>query len=179
MSDKKKSNTGKIVLFSLLGVGLVTTLYFVFRKKPTGDAAGGSGAGGAGSGAGGGGGFLNDLSGKLGLDKLFGGGSAPITPTADAGKVFTASAVSEEPGGSYQLIINIAYPRPLASEGKLAKDKWVTLSNFGKYDGDYKIVSIWQDASAAVGAIRLKSNKVTTKIVDGTSFSGIGKITLK
>lgn len=171
-----KKNKALIYGGIVLGAAVIgTVLYFtVFKKsipKIDNGQGGSGGSGGSGGGSGTGGGSISQtLSSwwdRIGVGQSH-SGSSP------AGTTYLASAISEKPG---KVTINIAYPRP--PKGSIVAGQTVNLSNFGKYNGDYKVQMVWIDTSVAVGAIFINTNKATTTSVDNTEFSGKGKITLK
>ena len=179
MAEKKKMSTGAIVgivfgAIALVGIGG----WLLLKKDNDVDSGGGSGADdgtGSGSGSGGAGSAGSTGGGLLqtGVDIANQVLNTGTTPTAGSGKVYTASAVSEEEKNK-RLVINL-WSRP--PKGDIVKNKYVRLSDFGKYDGRYKISYVWIDDSNNVGAIFLPTNKVTVNTVDNTAWSGKGKIT--
>lgn len=173
MATKKKA-----LIYGGIALGaavLVTVLYFtVFKKsipKIDNGQGGSGGSGGSGGGSGTGGGSISQTLSSW-WDRI--GGGQSHSGSSPAGTVLTASAISEKPG---RLTINIAYPRP--NNGTVVKGQNITLSDFGKYNGDYKVGMLWIDTSNAVGAIFIYTNKATTTSVDSTEFNNKGKITLK
>ena len=178
MAEKKKMSTGAIIGIVFGAVALVSIGgYFLLKKDNDVDSGGGSGGNdgsGGGSGSGGAGSAGSTGGGLLqtGVDIANQVLNTGTTPTTGTGKVYIASTVSEE-AKNKRLVINLAYPRP--ASGAIVKNKYVRLSDFGKYDGRYKISYVWIDGGGSVGAIFLPTNKVTTDTADSTAWSGKGK----
>lgn len=70
-----------------------------------------------------------------------------------------AGYISEKPNNQYNLTVHFAVPRP--NVGFITKNSNVQLLMFGKYNGTYKVFDVWIDDSGKLGAIYLKSDKVT------------------
>lgn len=152
---------------------LITTIYFITKKKPE-DAPPTGGADGGNANDNKGQGFINsflhqssnvnDITQQL-INSTAGGG------TATPGTEFKVLEFQEKTSGATDLVITFAPPRPKI--GQIGSGDSVRLSGFGnKFDGDYKIykkignpnAGIWLDSSGNIGAIYIKSGKATSNL---------------
>jgi len=85
--------------------------------------------------------------------------------TAPAGTVWKLSSFDEKLSGKTQLVVSFASPRP--KRGQLRSNDKIRIDGMGKYDGEYRVYfdkGIWYDATDNVGAVYIKTNKVTTEL---------------
>jgi len=91
--------------------------------------------------------------------------------TAPAGTVFKVSEINEKTTGATDLVISFAVPRP--KNGEINSGDRIKIANMGKYDGInvvYPIQGTWIDGAGNIGAIYVKTGKVTAANESNKSF---------
>ncbi len=168
---KNKNLIYGILVFA--GIGAISTIAFIAtikREKRENNSNEGSQQGG--------GGLLDTIS-NIGTNIIQSSQTGTST-TSTGGEIiigqnaWKAGYISEKPNAQYNLVVHFAVPRP--DVGFINKNSNVQLLMFGKYNGTYKVFDIWQDDSGKLGAIYLKSDKVTEENATNRQYENKGII---